>query len=153
MNIFRIKIRATSILELLVVIIISGILFLFLFEGLEILQKINHKSKTLIFERTNLMLSHQLMEGIMEQTDSIKKEEDYLKVFSNNGIYLIKPQPNNIVYITNGKSDTIFENLLKFNFHQNDFNSHIDTLLISIIENKDTIVLEYSTSENLIKNY
>ena len=78
--------KGTTLPEILIVIILSGILFLILFEGMNIVNRYNYMLKDRLIKKNELFYSHSTLELILEETDSIRKaKEDDILLFTKLG--------------------------------------------------------------------
>lgn len=142
------KVKATSMVELLVVIIIAGILYILIFDGAYILRRMAGRVNTAFIEKTNLLISHGIIETLFEQGDSIRPESE--------GLYLYcKGEPYKVIIYSRNKlilapdidskiRDTLFHNLSDFRFDSSSGGYAAgDSLFLSVVSGRDTLILKY----------
>ncbi|MGV8094881.1 MAG: hypothetical protein AB2L24_23765 [Mangrovibacterium sp.] len=131
-------------MELLVVMIISGIVFLLVFDGLHLLEQYQkHVSKKLT-ERSGLLQSHQILEASFEVTDSIRKDHDNLYLFSKGEVTkTLRMEKSFLTLHAAGRTDTLFDHLVVAYVRPDSHSVSVDSVLISVIIDKDTVVLDY----------
>ena len=148
-NIISAKLRGTTIVELLVVMIVSGIVFLLLFDGLSIIHRYNGMLNTRLKEGSSLLYSHQTIETLILRSDSIRQNNYELLLFSSG----VNFETLNIdstaitVFSEEGYIDTLFKNYLSLQMHSivNRPNL-IDSLHITVLIDRDTVTLDYGIS-------
>ncbi len=142
----------TTLTELLVVMIISGILFLLLFDGLNIITKYGHLLNKQLYQKSELLNAHQTLETILETTDSIRKNENELLLFNagRNFGQLIVETPRIILYKEKEHVDTLFTNITNIRYHFISQGSFLlDSIYLYIVLKRDTIELNYALSPSL----
>ncbi len=137
------KLSANTIAELLVVMIVSGILFLLLFDGLDIVRRYGHILDRQLSAKSGLLYSHQVLETLFERTDSISLNEQELLFYSSNA------QEAERVYLDSAcvllcrpdYTDTLFAGLVQVEPHGD--SPSIDSLFVYVRIGVDTVRLEY----------
>lgn len=143
------KLRGTTMAELLVVMIVSGILFLLLFDGLSIVQQYGRILDKKLFEKSGLLYSHQVFEALLEKTDSIRRNENELCLYMSEGSDIERLYMDSacILFHKTECTDTLFTGLINIELHAADSHSSlIDSLFLSVRIGKDTVRLEYGLS-------
>jgi hypothetical protein len=135
-------------IELLVVIIIAGILYILVFDGADILRRMTGRVNTAFIEKTNLLMSHGIIETLFEQGDSIRPESDGLHLYCKGELYkVIIYSENRLILapdIDSQTRDTLFRNLSGFRFNSSaDGYAGGDSLFLSLVSGRDTLVLKY----------
>lgn len=157
-HIFYTRYKGTTLPEILIVIILSGLLFLILFEGMNIVNRYNSMLKDRLIKKNELFYSHSTLELIMEETDSIRKaKEDNILLFYKAGeirnTILLKNEGFQVLF--KELQDTIFINNLDWEFRYIDEEKHeIDSIIVIVPIDNDTLTLKYGLSSmyHLIKN-
>lgn len=144
------KLGSSTLPEILIVIILSGILFLLLFEGMNIIYKYNHILKDRLTMKNELFYSHSILERMMEETDSIRvSQEEHILLFYKTGEvkYTLSLYNEGFQVLYEELKDTIFTNNLGWELHSTDNNRHeIDSITIITPVDNDTLNLEYGLS-------
>lgn len=150
LNRWNSKFSGSTLPEILIVIILSGILFLLLFEGMNIVYKYNHILKDRLTMKNDLFYSHSILERMMEETDSIRaSEEEHILLFYKTGEvkYTLSLYNEGFQVLYEELKDTIFTNNLGWELHSTDNNRHeIDSITIITPVDNDTLNLEYGLS-------
>ena len=145
-HIFYMRYKGTTLPEILIVIILSGVLFLILFEGMNIVNRYNYMLKDRLIKKNELFYSHSTLELILEETDSIRKaKEDDILLFYTTG---------DIRHSFKELQDTIFINNLDWELRYIDEEKHeIDSIIVIVPIDNDTLTLKYGLSSmyHLIK--
>lgn len=141
------KCRATTLPELLIVIILSGILFLLAFEGMNIVNKYNLMFKDRLLAKNELFYSHSVLELLMEDTDSIRKsdEENILLFYKTGEVKRMLSLDSCGFCISYGElRDTIFSRDINWELHFKDEKEYdVDSIIIKACIDDDTLTLEY----------
>lgn len=144
------KCKGATLPEVLIVIILSGILFLLLFEGMNILNKYNHILKNRLTMKNDLFYSHSTLELMMEETDSIRtaEEENVLLLYKAGEVrYTLTLDSGGFHVLYKEQNDTLFSDNLGWELHSPDNNRQaIDSLTVITLADNDTLNLEYSPS-------
>lgn len=138
----------STLIELLIVMIVSGILFLMLFDSLHIVHRFGNALTDKISRKSTLLYSHQLMEALFEKTDSIRKEDDKL-LFYTYGSSQCSLTVDSLQLILSDKNgnDTLFVDLKGLSTHAlEETSSLIDSIHIVTMLGTDTIKLDYGLS-------
>lgn len=149
-HIFSSRCKGTTLPEVLIVIIISGILFLLLFDGMNIVNKYNRILRNRLIAKNDLFYSHSTLELIMEETDSIRKatEEDLLLFYRTGEVrytLLLKHEGFQVLY--KELHDTIFINNVDWELHFiGDKKNEIDSISVITPVDNDTLTLKYGLS-------
>lgn len=149
-HIFYTRLKGTTLPEVLIVIILSGIIFLVLFEGMNIVNRYNHMLKNRLIMKNELSYSHSTLELIMEETDSIRKadEDDMLLFYKTGEIrYTLLLNNEGLQILYKELQDTIFTNNLNWELHYIDEKKHeIDSIIVIVPIDNDTLTLKYGLS-------
>lgn len=152
-HIIKKKCKGATLPEILVVIILSGILFLLVFDGMNIIHKYNRIFAKRLILKNEVFYSHSILELIMEETDSIRTSgEDTLLLFYKAGDVKCSLSLNKEGFHISYKElkDTIFINNLGWRLGTRDEKKHeIDSLFVIAPLNEDTLILEYGLSSHL----
>ena len=138
-------------IELLVTMIISGIIFLLVFDGVEIIKKFSLSVNKRIMVNQTTLYSHQFMEHLMENADSMI-ERDHRLLFYREGIASdsVTIGQSSFILESHGVTDTLFAGYIDYRITSLLDNAHhIDSLFINCVLNtKDSIWLEYGLPSN-----
>jgi len=138
-------------IELLVTMIISGIIFLLVFDGVEIIKKFSLSVNKRITVNQTTLYSHQFMEHLMENADSVI-ERDHRLLFYREGFASDSVTIGQSAFIleSRGVTDTLFAGYIDYrNTSLLDNTNHIDSLFINCVLNtKDSVWLEYGLPYN-----
>lgn len=135
-------------IELLIVMIVSGIVFLMAFSGLDILRKYSHLLHRRLTAESTLLYSHQALELLVEQSDSIRKEGQAFLFYANQTVtrrLVADPASASIVVLQQDSViDEWFPQLLHTDCHlMNDTTTWVDSLFVTVTLGRDTLRLEY----------
>ncbi len=151
------KLCGTTMAELLVVMIVSGILFLLLFDGLRIVQQYGRILDRKLTAKSGLLYSHQVLETLMGKTDSICINGQELLFYTGNAAEATRIGIDStcMVLYGEGTADTLFAGLIDAEVHT--LPSHpsgIDSIFLSVCSGRDTVRLDYGLSpySNLTRN-
>ncbi|WP_148038946.1 hypothetical protein [Proteiniphilum sp. X52] len=150
-NILRKRIKASTLVELLLTMIISGIIFLLVFDGVDIIKRFSNIVNNRISANQTVLYSHRFMEHLVENADSIIKRGDQLLFYRESRVsdsvtigatfFLLKSQR---------MTDTLFAGYI--DCHTSPLlenGDHIDSLFINCVVNaRDTVWLEYGLPSN-----
>ena len=143
------KLKGTTMVELLVVMIVSGIIFLLLFDGLNLIQRYNRMLNTSLSEKSALLYSHQTMEILLNRADSVRKNDSELLFFSE-GVNFNTLSIDSLYITTLSEDDyrdTIFANYLTFEIHMIEmYPQLIDSIHVTLFISRDTVTLDYGLS-------
>lgn len=142
---------AFTMAELLIVMLIGGIVFLMVFEGLNIVRQYSNLINRKLTEKTTLLLGHQTLEILMEQSDSIRKSNQgiifYSDVSDTAENYLAIDSTNIIILYRGTTSDILFPNLVCIDYgFLNEKTDLVDSIFITVKSGKDTIRFDYGLS-------
>lgn len=146
------RFKGSTLPELLVVMIISGILFLLLFNGLHIITQYSRILGERLSTKNELFYSHSILEQIIEDTDSIRLNdtEQMLLLYKNGEVkqtLLFNDYGIQVNY--RELKDTLFTNGVEWILHsQNKDIRVIDSICVKVHINKDTLVLKYRLTNN-----
>lgn len=135
-------------IELLVVIIIAGILYMLVFDGAYILRRMAGRVNTAFIEHANLLISHGIIETLFEQGDSIRQENEGLQLYcKGEPCKFIIYSGNRLILAPDADSktrDTLFRNLSGFRFDSSAGGYEAgDSLFLSVVYGRDTLDLKY----------
>ncbi|MDR0961937.1 MAG: hypothetical protein LBM62_05190 [Mediterranea sp.] len=134
--------------ELLVVMIVTGILFLLVFDGLGIIHRYNHILTERLWQKSHLLYSHQTLESLLEKSDSLCLYDHRLWVYTD-GVtrQSLAVDSTYMVLHSDETADTLFKGLLDLRLYPaNEDTRLIDSLIIELSIRKDTIRLHYETT-------
>lgn len=149
-NILTERIKANTLVELLLTLVISGIIFLLVFDGVGIIKKISYTVNKRIATSQTVLSNHQLMEQLMENADSVIKRSNRL-LFYNKGIATDSVTMGESFFIldSQGRTDTLFTGYIDYRISLVLDTGQIDSLNVNYVVNaKDTIWLEYGLPTN-----
>jgi competence protein ComGC len=141
---------AFTVAELLIVMLVAGIVFLMAFEGLNIVRQYSNLINRKLMEKTTLLYGHQVLEVLMEQSDSIRKSDQgvifYSDALDSMENYLVIDSANISLY--RGKTiDILFPNPVHVNYRfLNERTGLIDSIFIAVKSGRDTLQFEYGLS-------
>lgn len=140
------QLRGMTMPELLIVMIVSGIVFLLVFDGLSIIQRYEYLLDRKLSANSGLLYSHQVLETILENTDSIRKTDNTLLLYMSNDpvIQYLEIDTSCILLRREEYTDTLFSKLTDITFHPISAGSAwVDSLSIFMPIGKDTVILDY----------
>jgi hypothetical protein len=140
------QVKATTMVELLVVMILTGIVFLSVFDGLSLVRKYDGWLQTNLTEKSHTLYSHQLLEALLGRADSlVKRPPDEYTLYAEGEIFSeIIPEPHSLVVKQAMNVDTLFRNLLAVRFQEAETGEgSIDSLYLSLKIKTDTVTLSY----------
>ncbi len=150
-NLFRKSLSGVTLTEILVVMILSGILFLFLFDGLNIINTYGQLTRGKLEGKIELLNGHHTLNLLLEKTDSIKKEgSDLLLLNSEMEITRIITDSNLLIlYRDADHMDTLFTHLKSIKSHiLSDNTQSVDSIYVSLLIGRDTLLLSYGLPPN-----
>jgi prepilin-type N-terminal cleavage/methylation domain-containing protein len=145
-NPFEKSINGFTLPELLVVMILSGILFLFLFDGLDIINRYGRMTRDKLNKKIELLDGHQALELILEKTDSIRRNNNELILFNSgkNVTRLVVDSTRILLYSNSDDADTLFNNLIGIKYHSlSKDTTSIDSISLFLLMGRDTLKLDY----------
>lgn len=140
------KLRSMTIPELLVVMIVSGIVFLLIFDGLSIIQRYGYLLDRKLTANSGLLYSHQVLGTVLDKTDSIHWSENTLLLYISNDpvIHHLELDSSCILFRREEYTDTLFAGLTDIVLHPISPGSlWVDSLHLFIPIGKDTVILDY----------
>lgn len=145
-----VSLPAFTVAELLVVMLVGGIVFLIVFEGLNIVRQYSSLINRKLMEKTTLICGHQTLEILMEQSDSIRKNDQGIFFYSAASAeienYLVVDSANILLY-RGSASDILFPNPIRVNFcFLNEETGLIDSIFIAVKAGRDTLRFDYGLS-------
>jgi len=143
------KLHGMTMPELLVVMIVSGIVFLLVFDGLSIIQRYGYLLDQKLTAHSRLLYSHQALETILDKTDSIYWSDNTLLLYMGNdpAILHLEMDSSYILFREKEHTDTLFAGLISVILHPiSDESLWIDSLRLSMPIGKDTVILDYGIS-------
>lgn len=145
------RLKASTLIELLLTMIISGIIFLLVFEGVEIIKKINFSVNNRLTDNERMLYSHQFIEYLMENADSVIQQDNNLLFFREGfASDSLSIEPSSFILKSKGSKDTLFQNYIDYRIlFVLETQTQVDSLfIVSFINTKDSIHLEYGLSLN-----
>lgn len=128
--------KASTIVELLVVMIIMGIIFTVLFEGMNIIKKFSNKITAEFGVTTDILLRYKYIDNLFDNADTVKFTDSEYLFFKRNVINRVN-------------LDTCFKTITKTTqtFIDED-RSLIDSLHINVLLKTDTLYLKFGVIDN-----
>ncbi len=145
------QLKANTLIELMLTMIISGIIFLLVFEGVEIIKKFSLSVNKRLTDNEKILYSHQFMEHLMENADSVVQQDNNLLFFREGFVSdSVSIETSSFILKSNGSKDTLFQNYIDYHILLVlDTQTQVDSLfIVSSINTKDSIHLEYGLSLN-----
>lgn len=141
---------AFTVAEILIVMIVTGIVFLMAFEGLNIVRKYSGFINRKLMEKSTLLGGHQMFEVLMEQSDSIRKNDQglifYSDVMDSTEACLVIDSANISLY-RGSDVDILFPNPVSVDYRfLNEKTDLIDSIFIAVKCGKDTLRFNYGLS-------
>jgi prepilin-type N-terminal cleavage/methylation domain-containing protein len=132
-------IKAFTLTELLVVMIIAGIIMLSIMEGFNLVYRITFNKQTQIVENMDIYDAYYHLENIINNSDSvIAGYNDNLTFYTDNGYHSSMYKENNFLIISfAGINDTVLKNISELKLIETGLNYIPDTVAINIAY-KDT---------------
>lgn len=141
---------AFTVAELLIVMLVAGIVFLMAFEGLNIVRKYSNLISRKLMEKSTLLCSHQMLEVLIEQSDSIRKNDRGVIFYSNaldNIESCLIVDSTNISLYRGNTTDILFPNPIYVDYcFLNEEVGLIDSIFITVKSGKDTLRFDYGLS-------
>ena len=133
-------------LEVVITILLSLLLFSILYFSYTIIQKNVRRSKS---DLTEILMFKQRLQIIFDQTDSISNRSSYLELHNVSGKNLIEFHDSNILFYKNNIADTLYTGQYSYFTGSNNESRLTDQLIIEFRPESppDTIALAFS------KNY
>lgn len=139
------RLKASTLVELLITMVVSGIIFLLVFDGVGIIKQFSQSVNKRIEAGQTLLYSHQFMEHLMETADSVVNRDNIL-LFYTKGVVsdTLTVGDSFFVLESRGMADILFVGHAGYRIIPIPDTSHVDSLHIHCVVNaKDTIWLEY----------
>lgn len=131
--------------------IISGIIFLLVFDGVDIIKRFSYIVNNRISANQTVLYSHQFMEHLVENADSIARSGDKLLFYRESMVSdSVTIGDTSFILESRGLTDTLFAGYIDYRTSSLlDHAGRIDSLFINCVVNKrDTIWLEYGLPSN-----
>lgn len=145
----NIRLKASTLVELLLTMIISGVIFLLIFDGVAIIKEFSHSVRKTLMANQTLLYSHRFIEYLVENADSVIEREDRL-IFYRGGIsrHSITIEDTFFLLESNGITDTLFAGYIECRIIPVQGEKHqVDSVCIQMLINaNDSVWLEYGTS-------
>lgn len=145
------RLKANTLVELLLTMVISGIIFLLVFDGVDIIKKFSYTVNKRITANQTVLYSHRFMEHLMENADSVIGRSNKL-LFYRAGIVSDSVTIGDSFFImeSRGVPDTLFAGYIDYHITPSlDNTAHVDSLYINCVVNvRDSIWLEYGLQSN-----
>lgn len=141
---------AFTVAELLIAMLVAGIVFLMAFEGLSIVRQYSNLINRKLMEKTTLLCGHQVLEALMEQSDSIRKSDQgvifYSDALDSTENCLVIDSANISLY-RGTTIDILFPNPVYVDYRfLNEKTGLIDSIFIAVKSGRDTLRFEYGLS-------
>lgn len=150
-NILGKRVKANTLVELLLTMIISGIIFLLVFDGVDTIKRFSHIVNNRVSASQTALYSHRFMEHLVENADSITKRGDKLLFYRESMVSdSVTIGDTFFILESRGKTDTLFVGYLDYRTSSlPGYTGRIDSLFIHCVVNtRDTIWLEYGLPSN-----
>lgn len=140
--------KAFTLQELLVVMIITGIIFLAVMDGFRLYGKYAQMARKRMNEDIDIYNNYSRLELLAEQCDTVYSISDSLVIIEeSDSLSFLTLQPSSFIAITERNiTDTLFSQVLSINIKRNEEQLHTtDTLIISVKDKKrdDYIDMKY----------
>lgn len=141
---------AFTVAELLIVMLVTGIVFLMAFEGLSIIRQYSGLIGRKLMEKSTLLCGHQALEVLMQQSDSIRKSDQgvifYSDVLDSIENYLVIDSAN--ISLCQGTAfNILYPNPVSVDYHfLDDKTDLVDSIFIAVRCGKDTLKFDYGLS-------
>ncbi|ULB34944.1 MULTISPECIES: hypothetical protein [Proteiniphilum] len=140
------QLKASTLVELLLTMIISGIIFTLVFDGVDMIKKFSLTVNKRISSVQAMLYSHEVLEYLMENADSVvERNNQFLFYGQGIGSDAVTIGESFFMLQSRGVTDTLFSGYLNYRIipSLNRIN-HVDSLLIHCIVNTgDSVWLEY----------
>lgn len=150
-NILKKQMTANTLVELLLTMIISGIIFLLVLDGADIIKRFGHMVNNRVAVTQTSLYSHQFMEYLVENADSIIRKDDKLLFYRENMISdSVTILDSGFVLNSRRLTDTLFAGYIDYRTSSlPSLSDRIDSLFINYVVNTiDTLRLEYTSPHN-----
>ncbi|MDR0938381.1 MAG: hypothetical protein LBN29_03350 [Mediterranea sp.] len=143
------RLPAATLPELLVVIIVSGILFLSLFEGMSMVTRFSGLLRERLTDKGELLRAHSVLEGLTENLDSICRVEAGMRTL----LLYRDGEPRCTLTVDSAgcvvsfahQLDTLFGRRARIALFPDDGESrHIDSIVVTVPVDADTLSLTYA---------
>jgi prepilin-type N-terminal cleavage/methylation domain-containing protein len=136
------NIKAFTLVELLIVMIIAGIILLSITEGFSMLQRLIVNKHSQITKNMDIYDAYYRLESVIYNSDSVAAEENSHLIFYSNGIYRSTIYKDDIFLIINfaNANDTVLQNIYSLDLIQSGFYHISDTVAIHIAYNDKATV-------------
>lgn len=145
------RLKAATLVELLLTMIVSGIIFLLVFDGVAIIKKISSSLNKKLMANQTVLNSHRFMEHLVENADSVIARGDKL-IFYRGGISRDSVTIEHTFFLleSNGLEDTLFTDYIDYRVVSvTGTGNRVDSLCIqNLINSNDSIWLEYGVPSN-----
>lgn len=140
------QLKASTLVELLLTMIISGIIFTLVFDGVDLIKKFSRTVNKRISSVQAMLYSHEVVEHLMENADSVVERNNQF-LFYRQGISSDTVTIGNSFFIleSRGVTDTLFTGYLNYRIISSlNHTDHVDSLFIHCLVNTgDSVWLEY----------
>ena len=127
-------IKAFTLAELLVVMIIAGIIMLSIMEGFALIHRITFDKQSQITENMDIYDAYYRLENVISNADSVATDDNGNLVFYNDGNYHSAFYKENSILTVNfaGISDTVLQNISELRLISKELPYISDTVAIDI---------------------
>ncbi len=140
------QLKASTLVELLLTMIISGIIFTLVFDGVDMMKKFSRTVNKRISSVQAMLYSHEVLEHLMENADSVVGRNNQF-LFYRQGIASDSVIIGESFFIlqSRGVTDTLFSGYLNYRIIPSlNHTDHVDSLFIHCLVNTgDSVWLEY----------
>lgn len=123
---------AFTLVEVLIVIILSGVLCLVLFDGLDLVKRSMYRVKQTLFDESDLLDNYCYLEGLFQRCDSVSIENsNKFSFYWENELKAVVEIKDSLVYtIRHGSSDTLLRKVTGFEVRIQEPAGRVDSLSI-----------------------
>ena len=129
------KLPAFTLIEMLIVIILAGILFLVLFDGLGLVKRYMVRMKQTVFHRRDLLDSYRYLEGLFQRCDSVKlKNGNEFYFYWENELKSIAGIKDSLMYANSHEiTDTLLRKVIGFKVRIKESAGSVDSLTVWLL--------------------
>lgn len=148
---FLSTLSGSTMIELLIVMLVTGIVFLMAFEGLGVIRQYSTLVSRKLMQKSTLLYSHQVFEALMEKSDSIRMENQkiifYTEASDAAEKCLVIDSTSLRLLHHESSSEVLFPEMVHISFYFSDKNRDlIDSIFITVKADRDTLKFNYGLS-------
>lgn len=113
-------VSGSTMIELLIVMVVSGVVFLMVFEGLDVIRQYSNLLSRRLTSESALLYSHQVLETLIEESDSIRRNDRELIFYSDEAVakrLVVNPGSSILLIRQDSVVDELFPQLLHADYH------------------------------------